>query len=185
MAVISEPLDSQISWPVRISAATQTNGFGKILEAHAVHVLAACAGVELHAAEQAVAAEIEVEQAEDAALGQAAGEFLELVELAGEIAAADQRADRGAGDHRDFDAGLVERAQHADMRPAARRSRRRAPAKCRFSSRAVAARATPPDEDESRWLPARRACCAMTPSRASRSPLVPASLIHEGPYRNE
>ena len=75
--------------------------------------------VELHAAEQPVAAEMQVEQAEHAALGQAAGEFLELVELAGEIAAADQRADRGAGDHVDLDAGLVERAQHADMRPAA------------------------------------------------------------------
>ena len=119
MAVISEPLDSQISWPVRISAATQTNGFGRSSKRRAVHVLLH-PRVELHAAEQAVAAEIEVEQAEDAALGQAAGEFLELVELAGEVAAADQRADRGAGDHGDLDAGFVERAQHADMRPAAR-----------------------------------------------------------------
>ena len=93
-------------------------GLRQVLEARAVQVLAQ-PGVELQAAEQAVAAEIEVEQAEDAALGQAAGEFLELVQLAGEIAAADQRADRGAGDHGDFDAGLVERAQHADMRPAA------------------------------------------------------------------
>ena len=78
--------------------------------------------VELHAAEQAVAAKMQVEQAEHAPLGQAAGEFLELVELAGEIAAADQRADRGAGDHRHLDAGLVERPQHADMCPAARRT---------------------------------------------------------------
>ena len=29
MAVMSEPDDSQISWPVRISAATQTKGFGR------------------------------------------------------------------------------------------------------------------------------------------------------------
>jgi len=91
---------------------------GEILEADALHMLAQ-SGVELHAAEQAAAAQIEIEQAEDAALGQAAGEFLELVQLAGEIAAADQRTDRSAGDHRDFDASLIQRAQHADMRPAA------------------------------------------------------------------
>jgi hypothetical protein len=65
---------------------------------------------------------MQVKQAEDAALGQAAGEFLEFVELAGEIAAADQCADRGAGNHADLDAGLIQRAQHADMRPAARRT---------------------------------------------------------------
>ena len=117
--MISEPLDSQISWPVRISAATQTKGFGRSSKRDALHMLAQ-PGVELHAAEQPVAAEIEVEQAEDAALGQAAREFFQFVELAGEVAAADQRADRGAGDHGDLDAGFVERAQHADMRPAAR-----------------------------------------------------------------
>ena len=58
MAVISEPLDSQISWPVRISVATQTNGFGRSSKRDAAHMLAACACVELHAAEQAVAAEM-------------------------------------------------------------------------------------------------------------------------------
>ena len=119
--MISEPLDSQISWPVRISAATQTNGLRRSSKVSAVHMLLHALR-QLHAAEQAVAADMQVEQAEHAALGQAAGEFFEFVELAGEIAAADQRADRGAGDHVDLDAGLVERAQHADMRPAARRA---------------------------------------------------------------
>ena len=52
-------------------------------------------------------------------LGEAAGEFLEFVELAGQVAAADQRPDRGPGDHGNLDAGFVESAQHADMRPAA------------------------------------------------------------------
>ena len=46
----------------------------------------------------------------------------EFVELAGQIAAADERADRGAGNHVDADAGFVERAQDADMRPAAARA---------------------------------------------------------------
>jgi hypothetical protein len=73
-----------------------------------------------HAAEQAAAADRQIEQAGDTAHGQAAGKILQFVQLAGEIAAADQRADRGAGDHADLDARFVERAQHTDMRPAAR-----------------------------------------------------------------
>ena len=76
-------------------------------------------GVELHASEQPVAAEIEVKQSEDAALGKAAREFFQFVELPGEVTATHQRADRGAGDHRDLYAGFVERAQHPDMSPTA------------------------------------------------------------------
>ena len=93
----------------------------QICEGRAVHVFLH-ARVELHAAEQAAAADVQIEQPEKPALGQAAGEFFQLVELAGQIAAADQRADRRAGDHADLDAGLVERTQHADMGPAARRA---------------------------------------------------------------
>ena len=91
--------------------------FGQVLETDARHMLAQT-GIEFHAAEQAAAAQIEIEQAENAPLGQASGEFLQFVELAGKVAAADQRADRSAGDHRYFDAGLVKRAQHANMGPA-------------------------------------------------------------------
>ena len=119
---------------------------------------------QLQAAEQAVAAKIEVEQAEDATLGQAAGEFLELVELAGQIAAADQRADRGAGDHADLDAGFVERAQHADMCPAACRSRRPAPAKFRIFSAGVGS-ARPPPEEKS--LASRTSCLARKDAHSS------------------
>ena len=93
-------------------------GLLEVFEARSIEVLAQ-PGIELQAAEQTVAAEIDIQQAENAALGQAAREFFEFVELAGEVAAADQRADRGACYHRDLDAGFVERAQHADMGPAA------------------------------------------------------------------
>ena len=75
-------------------------------------------GVQLHAAEQAVAAQIKVEQAKNASLGQAAGEFFQLVELAGEVAAADKGADGRTGNHRHFDAGFIQCAQDADMGPA-------------------------------------------------------------------
>src|SRR5690606_18402982 len=44
------------------------------------------------------------------------------VQLAGQVAAADQRAYGCAGDHRYGDLSLVERSQHADMGPAARRA---------------------------------------------------------------
>ena len=50
----------------------------------------AAARVEFHAAEQAASTQIEIEKAKNAPLGQAAGELLQLVELAGKIAAADQ-----------------------------------------------------------------------------------------------
>ena len=46
-------------------------------------------------------------------------EFLELVELAGRIAAGNDRADRRAGDDVGDDAFALEDPHHADMRPAA------------------------------------------------------------------
>ncbi|MNT52286.1 hypothetical protein D3C72_1893060 [compost metagenome] len=75
---------------------------------------------EPHAAEQAGAADRQVEQGGDASHGQRAGKGFQFVELSGKVAAADQGADRGAGDHADFDLGLVQGSQHADMGPAAR-----------------------------------------------------------------
>ena len=71
------------------------------------------------AAEETAAANGEVEQSSDPPNGEGACEGLEFVEFAGKIAAADERADRRACNHADFDAFLVEGAQHADMRPAA------------------------------------------------------------------
>ena len=66
--------------------------------------------------------DVEVEQPHDPALGQRMREGLELVELAGGVAAADHRADRAAGDHVRHDAGSREHPHHADMRPAAGRA---------------------------------------------------------------
>src|SRR5690606_27253197 len=60
--------------------------------------------------------------ADDAALGQARGEFGELRQLACGKTAADDRADRGAGDHVGGIAGIDENLQDADMGPAARRA---------------------------------------------------------------
>ncbi len=71
-------------------------------------------------AEQAAAADGEVEKGGDAAHGQRAGEAFELIELAGQIAAADQSADRGAGDHADLDTFFVQRSEDTDMSPATR-----------------------------------------------------------------
>jgi hypothetical protein len=96
-------------------------GFFQILERDPAHMLLH-ARRQPHAAEQAAAAQMQVEQSENTALREAAGEFFQFVQLAGQIAAADQGADRGAGDHVDLDAGFVERAQDADMGPAAGRA---------------------------------------------------------------
>src|SRR5690606_11302576 len=73
---------------------------------------------QLHAAEEAAAAEIEVEQAKDAPPRQRARELLQLVELSGEVTAADQRTDRRAGNHADGNFTLFKSAQDPDMRPA-------------------------------------------------------------------
>ena len=75
---------------------------------------------ELAAADQAAAGKRDVEIAEDAALGQAARPFLDDVEPAGGVAAADHGADRGADDDVGLDAVREQRAEHADMGKAAR-----------------------------------------------------------------
>lgn len=71
---------------------------------------------------KAAAADREIKQAGNAAHRQRTGEFLQLIELAGEITTAHQRSDRRAGDHADLHAGLVQRPQDADMGPAAGRA---------------------------------------------------------------
>ena len=75
--------------------------------------------VEALAVDQARAGEIEVEEAQHLAAGQVARELLQGIELAGHVAAADDGADRRAGDDVGIDAGLVEGAQDADVRPSA------------------------------------------------------------------
>ena len=70
------------------------------------------------AGDQARAAEMEVEEAHDAPLGQGQGEGLQLVELARRIAAADDGADGAARNHVGDDAGLLENSDDTDMRPA-------------------------------------------------------------------
>ena len=74
---------------------------------------------EPHSAEEPAAADREIEQAGNAAHRQRTGEFLKLIELAGEITSANQCADRGAGDHADLDARFIEGPQDTDMGPAA------------------------------------------------------------------
>ena len=71
------------------------------------------------ARDQAAAGEIEVEKAEDPSARQAPGESFEAVEFARRVAAADDRADRRAGDDVGDEAGLGEGAEDADMSPAA------------------------------------------------------------------
>ncbi|ENN85732.1 hypothetical protein RHSP_36175 [Rhizobium freirei PRF 81] len=75
-----------------------------------------------HAAEQTAAADGQIKKARDTAHGQRTGEGLQFVEFAGEIAAAHQRTDRRACDHANGYARLVQGAQHANMRPSARRA---------------------------------------------------------------
>src|SRR5690606_15994655 len=73
-----------------------------------------------HAGKKTAAAEVKVEQAEYAALGKREREFFQFPQLARQIAATDQRADGGAGNHLDRDLRLIKCFQHTDMRPAAR-----------------------------------------------------------------
>ena len=79
--------------------------------------------LEAVAADQARSADVEIEQPHDPALGERQGEGFELVEARGCIAAADDGADRAAGDHVGDDALALEDAHDADMRPAARGAR--------------------------------------------------------------
>ena len=64
----------------------------QVFEFGAVQMLLHARG-QLHAAEQATSAEVDIKQAKKPAPGEAAGKFLELVKFPGKIAAADQRAD--------------------------------------------------------------------------------------------
>ena len=80
-------------------------------------------GAQTLAADEPAAGEGKINEAEHPPPGQRAGESLEHVELAGRVAASDQRADRRADDHVGPDAQRVELLQRADMRPAARRAR--------------------------------------------------------------
>ena len=102
------------------------------------------------------------------------------VEFAGEIAAADQRADRGAGDHGDFDAGLVERAQHADMRPAARRTAAQRKRDAGSSLAAFGIGHAAGDDDEAVRLPAHQAGCAIDAQSSITISLVPTSSLYCG-----
>ena len=74
------------------------------------------------AVDEAGAGEVEIEIAEDAAAGQLAGELFQFVEMSGRIAAADDRADRCAGDDVGLDPGFGERLEDTDVSPAARRA---------------------------------------------------------------
>jgi hypothetical protein len=76
-------------------------------------------GEEARAADQA-AAPGKVHQAQHGGPGDPGDPFLQPVELARRIGAPHQRADRGAADDVGLDAALLERADHADVRPAAR-----------------------------------------------------------------
>src|SRR5205814_1081762 len=60
-----------------------------------------------------------VHQAHDLRPCEPGDPVLELVELAGRVHRADQRADRGAADEVRLDAVLLEPADRADVRPAA------------------------------------------------------------------
>ena len=70
--------------------------------------------------DQARAGEVEVQEPEHPATRQGAGEVLQGIELAGNVATARDGADRGAGDDVGREASLLERFQHPDVRPAAR-----------------------------------------------------------------
>src|SRR6202035_4238858 len=74
------------------------------------------------AGNEARAAEREVEVTEHAAACHLPAPMLELVEMAGRVKAANDSANRGAGDHGRLDAVGHQSAQHADMGKAARRA---------------------------------------------------------------
>ena len=79
-------------------------------------------GAQALSGDEARAREIDVEKAEDAAAGEAAGKVLERVEPAGDETGAGHGADRSAGDDVGLKAGSDQAFQHADMRPAAGRA---------------------------------------------------------------
>ena len=112
------------------------------------------------AADQAAAGEIEVEQAEDAATGEAAGEFLEVVEGPGDIAAADHGADRGAGDDVGVEAGFDQGPNDADMGPAAGGAAAERQADADPPGRSASSATMPVPGVPPRWLPFQRCAFA-------------------------
>ena len=67
------------------------------------------------AGNQTRACEIEIEESEHTAPGQAPGEMLQLVEFSRDITPADHRSDRCADDDVRFQTGLLEYLQDPDM----------------------------------------------------------------------
>src|SRR5690606_8257630 len=70
-------------------------------------------------ADETRGAKAEIEQAQHAPPRQRTGEVFQRIELARRVAAADERADGGAGDDVGLDARARQGAEDADMRPAA------------------------------------------------------------------
>ena len=93
-------------------------GHRQILDGDIAHLLAHC-GHQAVAADHAAAGHPEIEVCDDLQLAEGAGPTLKHVELAGQVHAADQRADGRAADDVRSDAGPPEGMQHADMGPAA------------------------------------------------------------------
>ena len=117
MAATSGPRVSQISCPVPSSVAIVHEADRQVLDAQ-VGEIALEQPLQPVAADQAGPADVEIEQAHDAALGERACEGFELVELAGGVAAADDGADRTARDDIRHDAFAFEDPHDADMGPA-------------------------------------------------------------------
>ena len=75
------------------------------------------------AADHAAAHHSEIEIGHDSQPGQRARPALQYIQLAGQMNAANQCANRGAADDVGANAGPIQRTQHADMGPAARDAR--------------------------------------------------------------
>ena len=115
------PWVSQISWPVRTSVATVANFSGR----SSIRIWPD-GGLQLRrqpvAADQARAVETDIEIAENISRLQAARPFLERIEMARRIGAADHRADRGADHDIGNDAMGNQGTDNADMGKSARRA---------------------------------------------------------------
>src|SRR5262245_29476734 len=69
------------------------------------------------AGDEAGTREIEIEEAEDAAAGQRAGEVFQSRKSAGEVAGAGDGADRSAGDDVGLEPGGAQRLEHSNVGP--------------------------------------------------------------------
>ncbi len=119
MAATRGPRVSQISCPVPSSVAIVTEADRQILDAHLAQI-ALDQPPQPVAPDEAGPADVEIEEAHDAALGQRPCERLDFIELAGGVAAADDGADRTARDDVRHDAFTFEDTHDADMGPAPR-----------------------------------------------------------------